>query len=52
MDVCLAELVIRLPKPHEQIPTPAQKTYPTFTSEGKSNSTLKSRLVFSIFQEF
>ncbi len=34
-DVCLAELVIRLPKPREQTRTPPPKTLPTFTSEGK-----------------
>jgi len=35
-DVCLAELVIRLPKPQEEIRTPTPKVLPTFTSEGKS----------------
>ena len=37
-DVCLAELVVRLPKPHEDIRTPTPKTLPTFVSEGKLKS--------------
>jgi len=35
-DVCLVELVIRLPKPQEEIRTLTPKILPTFTSEGKS----------------
>ena len=34
-DVCLAELVIRLPKSREEIQTPTPHTLPTFSSEGK-----------------
>ena len=33
-DVCLAELLITLPKPREEIPKPIPKTLTTFTSEG------------------
>jgi hypothetical protein len=33
-DVCLAELVIRLPKPLEEVRTPVPKQLTTFTGEG------------------
>ncbi len=34
-DICLAELLISLPKQSEDIPKPIQKSLTTFTSEGK-----------------
>jgi hypothetical protein len=34
-DVCLAELVIRLSKPRQEVQTPTQKTLTSFTGEGK-----------------
>ena len=34
-DVCLAELLVSLPKPPEEMPKPIPKTLVSFTSEGK-----------------
>lgn len=45
-DVCLAELVIRLPKAREEIRPPTPKTLSTFTAEGKSYISSNPLLVF------
>ena len=43
-DICLAELLITLPKPREEIPKPIAKTLTTFASEGTSNQFFFSNL--------
>jgi len=40
-DICLAELLVSLPKISEEIPKPIQKALTTFTSEGKKERKTK-----------
>ncbi|CAF3790122.1 unnamed protein product [Rotaria sordida] len=50
-DICIAELVIRLPKPREGIRVPTPKTSTTFTSEGILTPILFHEISASLYDD-